>query len=267
MPPRHAEEVSETGAEDFERLAPLLWNPMGNAVAAAADIALADRVLDVYCGSGASTIPAAQSAGPEGVIDALDPSPGLLDLAKAKAEAMNLATIRFDTADVTERPADGSYDVVLSCYGLTRFADMAPATAHLSRLLRPGGRIALSTWDAGAHTEFWRILQDSCSEDPSRDPALLEREIANVARLASPEKLGDWLLANGFNTVGVDSVAIELPLDAQTAWSVVQGTAFRHLLPGDESAVERIRASFLDRLGSGFVLAAQSLVAVAETAD
>lgn len=268
MPPRHANDVSETGAEDFERLAPALWNPMGNAVAAAADIVLGDRVLDVYCGSGASTIPAAQFAGPDSVVDALDPSPSLLDLARAKAGAMNLAQIRFETAEPAGWTSDTPYDVVLCCYGLPRFPDMAVATAKLAALLRPGGRIALSTWDMGAHSEFRQILQETCStEVPPEGEALLERELANMERLASAERLGEFLLAHGFGTAGVDSVPLEVPLDEESAWSLVHGSLFRHLLPQDASAIQRIRNGFLDRLGTGYVLDARSLVAVAETAE
>ena len=268
MPSRHAEEVFETGAADFERLAPALWNPMGNAVAAAADIVLADRVLDVFCGSGASTIPAAQSVGPDGVVDALDPSPGLLELAQGKASAMSLTTIRFDTTGVADWTGDAPYDVALCCYGLTRFADMAAGTAELARRLRPGGRIALSTWDVGAFTEFRQLLQEACSgEAPTEGLAALEREVANMDQLASTDRLGDWLLSNGFSTAGVDSVPIDVPLDRDTAWALVHGTMFRHLLPGDAAAVDRIRIDFLARVGDGFVLDARSLVAVAETAE
>ncbi|MBP2215906.1 class I SAM-dependent methyltransferase [Arthrobacter sp. CAN_C5] len=268
MPPRHAEDVSETGAEDFERLAPALWNPMGNAVAAAADIDLGDRVLDVYCGSGASTIPAAQFAGPDSVVDALDPSSSLLDLARAKAEAMNLTQIRFDTAELAGWTAETPYDVVLCCYGLPRFPDMAVATTELAGVLRPGGRIALSTWDTGAHSEFRQILQEACSaEVPAEGEALLERELANMEQLASTERLGEWLLAHGFSTAGVDSVPLEVPLDADSAWSLVNGSLFRHLLPQDPTATQRIRSGFLDRLGTSYVLDARSLVAVAETAE
>ncbi|MHA7275044.1 class I SAM-dependent methyltransferase [Arthrobacter sp. HLT1-21] len=268
MPSRPAEEVFAPGAADFERLAPALWNPMGNAVAAAADIALGDRVLDVYCGSGASTIPAAQSVGPDGVVDALDPSAVLLDLARAKADAMSLTTIRFNTAEVTGWTADAPYDVVLCCYGLTHFADLAAGTAGLARQLRPGGRIALSTWDAGAHAGFRQLLEEACSaEAPGRGASRFEREMANISRLASADNLGDWLLGTGFSTAGVDTIPLEVPLDGETAWSVVHGTVFRHLLPADPATVERIRCRFIDRIGDGFVLDGGSLVAVAETAD
>lgn len=264
---RPAEEVFPPGAADFERLAPALWNPMGNAVAAAADIALGDRVLDMYCGSGASTIPAAQSAGPDGVVDAIDQSTELLDLARAKADAMSLTTIRFHTARASGWTTDTPYDVILCCYGLTHFADLAAGTAGLAHHLRPGGRIALSTWDTGAHAEFRQLLQEACStEAPGQGTPRFEQETANIDRLASAGKLGDWLLANGFSTAGVDAIPIHVPLDGDSAWSVVHGTVFRHLLPADPAAIDRVRGRFIDRIGDGFVLDGRSLVAVAETA-
>ena len=69
MPESNIGAAFDDGAADFERLAPSLWNPMGNALVAAAEIEVGHRILDAGCGTGATPIPAAQYAGPGGRVD------------------------------------------------------------------------------------------------------------------------------------------------------------------------------------------------------
>lgn len=268
MHAHHAGEVFDRGAAVFERIAPALWNPMGNAVVAAADISLEERVLDACCGSGASTIPAAQSTGPGGLVDAVDLSAGLLALARDKAAAMSLDHVRFTRADIMQWQTDTPYDAVLCCYGLFFLPDMAGATVRLSGLLRPGGRLALSTWDDGAHEPFNRLLWESCvAERPELGTAPRPQAMTNVELLSSEPKLSRWLLDHGFDSVTVDRAPLDIPLDDDLAWSLVLGSGFRDLLPADAAAVARVRESFLTRIGDGFVFNADSLIAVARTPE
>ena len=56
--------IFDAGAGDFERMAPSLWNPMGNALVAAADVRLDESVLDACCGGGLAAPSAAASRRP-----------------------------------------------------------------------------------------------------------------------------------------------------------------------------------------------------------
>ncbi|WP_028279426.1 class I SAM-dependent methyltransferase [Arthrobacter sp. H5] len=265
MTPPHAGVLFDQGAEHFERLAPALWNPMGNAVVAAADISLGEHVLDACCGSGSSTVPAAQSTGAEGKVDAVDLSRGLLDLAAKKAEAMNLAAVNFVEADASSWTAETQYDAVLCCYGLFFLPDMAAGTRHFASLLRPGGRLALSTWDEGAHAPFAALLKEACTlERPELEKATVAGPIRNMEAIGSAAKLRSWLTGHGFAAAHVDRAPLEVPLDHSLAWSLVLGSGYRAMLPATPDALERVRMTFLDSLGDGFVLNANSLIAVAE---
>lgn len=254
----------DDGAEDFERLAPALWNTMGNAVVAAVDLQVGESVFDACCGSGASTIPAAQLVGPDGRIDAVDLSSELLALAAAKATALNLDTINFAQADVSGWTSEEPYDVVLCCYGLFFLPDMADGTRHLASQLRSGGKLAISTWQEHAHQPFASLLREACIEE---QPHLREAPVAKPARqiaaISSVEKLRAFLETAGNASVEVHEAPLQIPLDADLAWALVLGTGYRFLLPSDAEGRERVRSRFLEKLGDTPVFNADSLIAVA----
>jgi ubiquinone/menaquinone biosynthesis C-methylase UbiE len=254
----------DDGAEHFERLAPVLWNTMGNAVVAAADLRIGERVLDACCGSGASTIPAAQLVGPDGRIDAVDLSTELLALATAKAAALDLDTINFAEGDVSVWTSEQPYDAVLCCYGLFFLPDMAKATRHLASLLRSGGKLAISTWQEQAHEPFASILREVClDEQPHLREAPVATPVLQAAAISSSEKLRAFLEAAGFVSIEVHEAPLEVPLDADLAWTLVLGTGYRFLLPPDAEGRERVRTRFLEELGDDPALNADSLIAVA----
>jgi ubiquinone/menaquinone biosynthesis C-methylase UbiE len=267
MTPRHASALPDQGAEDFELLAPALWNPVANAVVAAADVHLGERVFDAWAGTGAGTIPAAQLCGPDGTVDAVDPSAAMLDMARAKAEALNLENIRFSVGEPSHWTA-GPYDAVLCCYGLFLVPDMAATTTRMASLLRPGGRLALSTWNEGALEGFETILLEACAEEQA--PAVPRTRpdfTANWEKLASERKLVDWLDAHGFAEVDVHAVSLSVPLEPDMAWSLVLGSGYRTVLPEAPDLRARIRDRFTNLLGADFVLNADSLVATARAGE
>lgn len=257
-------ELFDAGAGQFERLAPALWNPMANAVVAAADLRLGQQVLDACCGSGASTIPAAQEVGPAGRIDAVDLSAGLLDLAAAKAAALDLRNVTFSRADAATWTADEPYDAVLCCYGLFFLEQMESAARHLAGQLRPGGRFAMSTWQQQAHEPFASLIREACLEEqPSLRDAPISTPARQIADINSAEKLSAFLERTGFSSVEVNEVALEVPLDPELAWTLVLGTGYRFMLPSSEESRGRVREKFLASLGGNLTFNADSLIAVA----
>ena len=104
------------------------------------------RVLDVACGSGNLSVPAARAGA---VVVGVDIAANLLEQARARAAAEGL-TIQFDEGDAEALPyPDASFDVVVSMFG-AMFAPRPPlVAAELLRVCRPGGRIALASWTPG----------------------------------------------------------------------------------------------------------------------
>ena len=102
-----------------------------------------NHVLDVACGTGNLTIPAARSGA---TVTGLDIAPNLLDQAETWARAEKLS-ITFEEGNAEQMPyADQSFDTVISMFG-AMFAPRAEATAaELVRVTKSGGRIAMANW-------------------------------------------------------------------------------------------------------------------------
>jgi len=108
-----------------------------------AGITSGQRVLDVGCGTGVVALTAARLGAK---VTGLDLSPRLIERAKENAALMQL-DVSFVEGDAEQLPmADASFDVVVSQFGHIFAPRPAVATAEMLRVLRPGGRIAFSTW-------------------------------------------------------------------------------------------------------------------------
>jgi ubiquinone/menaquinone biosynthesis C-methylase UbiE len=109
----------------------------------AAHIAPGMHVLDVATGTGLSAEAALAVVGPTGHVIAADISPAMADKARARlAEAPN-ASVSVEDGQALSF-ADGSFDAVLCNLGLMFFPDPVRGLSEFRRVLRPGGRVAVS---------------------------------------------------------------------------------------------------------------------------
>ncbi len=101
------------------------------------------RVLDVACGTGNTAIPAAR----EGAhVTGVDIAPNLLDQARERASAEGV-TASFDEGDAENLPySNAEYDLVISMFGAMFAPRPEQVAAELTRVCRPGGRIAMANW-------------------------------------------------------------------------------------------------------------------------
>jgi ubiquinone/menaquinone biosynthesis C-methylase UbiE len=116
---------------------------VGEQLCEAVDLRSGERVLDVAAGNGNATLAAARRWSD---VTSTDYVGALLDRAKERAAAERLA-IKFQEADAEALPfADGSFDVVLSTFGVMFTPNQEKAAAELARVCRSGGRIGLANW-------------------------------------------------------------------------------------------------------------------------
>lgn len=116
---------------------------VGESLCEAADIRTDERVLDVAAGNGNASIAAARRGAR---VTSSDYVPKLLERGRARADADGLP-VDFQVADAEELPfAAGSFDVVMSTFGVMFTPDQERAAAEMLRVCRRGGRIALANW-------------------------------------------------------------------------------------------------------------------------
>lgn len=129
-------------AGDFGQVAKII-QPSAEEFIARLAIKPGARVLDVACGSGNLSIPAARAGA---IVVGADIAANLLEQARARAEAEGL-TIQFDEGDAENLPYDdASFDEVVTMYG-AMFAPRPELTAaELVRVCKSGGRIAMANW-------------------------------------------------------------------------------------------------------------------------
>jgi SAM-dependent methyltransferase len=137
-----AKQQSTWSAGDYARIGTTI-QLVGETLCEAVPVAAGERVLDVACGNGNAALAAARRYA---VVTGLDYVPALLDGARARAAAEGLA-LDLREGDAEALPfEDGSFDVVLSVFGVMFTPDPARAAGELARVCRPGGRIALASW-------------------------------------------------------------------------------------------------------------------------
>jgi SAM-dependent methyltransferase len=116
---------------------------VGESLCEAVDLRAGTRVLDVAAGNGNATLAAARRFG---VVTSTDYVGALLDSGRKRAQAEG-HTISFQEADAEHLPfGDGSFDVVLSTFGVMFTPSQERAAAELVRVCKPGGRIGLANW-------------------------------------------------------------------------------------------------------------------------
>ncbi|MGO4384530.1 class I SAM-dependent methyltransferase [Specibacter sp. RAF43] len=250
------------GALQFEAWSDKLWDPMGRDVVAAAVLKPGEKVLDACCGTGAATIPAALAVGPAGTVDGVDLSTGLLRIAAANLGRRGILNTTLTEADVTEWRGHRTFDAVLCSYSMFFFADMETGVEHLASMLRPGGRLVVSTWVSGALEPFaGRILEAAIKERP-RLAGVVPLPNQNMAKIASVESLSAWLGARGLADVSVSTHPLTLTVDDAMAWNLVMGSGWRTLLPRDPEAISRVRRDFIHSVGPQVEMNSDAMIAI-----
>lgn len=113
------------------------------------------RILDVACGAGQISIPAARAGAK---VTGIDIAANLIERARARAQAENLDA-RFEEGDAEMLPyEDSSFDLVISLIGAMFAPRPELVAAELKRVCRPGGRIIMANWTpSGFVGQMFRI--------------------------------------------------------------------------------------------------------------
>ncbi|MBN8610609.1 MAG: class I SAM-dependent methyltransferase [Deltaproteobacteria bacterium] len=135
--------------------------PIGRAILEKLAVQRGERVLDVGCGAGATTLTLAELTRP-GEVVGLDVSAPLL--ARANERASGIENVRFLHADAqTHRFEEAGFDALFSRFGVMFFDDPVRAFANLRETMAPGGRLGFVCWRSASENPLFTLPLEAAS--------------------------------------------------------------------------------------------------------
>ncbi|MBT06007.1 MAG: SAM-dependent methyltransferase [Rhodospirillaceae bacterium] len=128
------------------RIDPLL-SPFGVAALNALSAAKGERILDVGCGTGETSVELAKLVGPGGKVQGIDFSRPMLERARAEAVSAPQGVLSFKEGDAeVQQFVPNYFDAVFSRFGVMFFDDPVAALGNIRTAIKPGGRLAYVCW-------------------------------------------------------------------------------------------------------------------------
>lgn len=194
-------------ATAFDHVGPRFFSHFGNRVVDLANIPVGAHVLDVATGRGAVLFPAAKVVGTQGHVIGIDLSEGMVQETTKELARLGLSPnieVRQMDAENMQFP-DGSFDFVLCAFGIFFFPQLDCAMSEIRRVLKPNGRIVVTTWDKSFDEQqawFEEIAKIFLPPEPeASEPA--ESDSASQPAFDTPEGLEAILNKAGFADIQI----------------------------------------------------------------
>ncbi len=258
------------GARAYEELhVPALFEQWCDRVLDAARVGPGQRVLDVACGTGILARHAAARVGPSGSVAGVDPGHGMLAVAREKAPGIDW---RHGTAESLPFP-DDAFDAVASQFGMMFFTDRPRSVREMTRVLAPGGRLAVAVWDRLENSEAYAVevdlldrLAGAAAADALRAPFVLGDADA-LAALFDRSGAGDVQVTTHRGTARFPSLRAMVEADLR-GWLPIMGVHLdEETIDGVLAEAERELAEYVTGSGEAvFGSPAHIVTAVADAA-
>src|SRR6185503_4532005 len=165
-----------------------------------ADIKAGDKVIDIACGTGLVSFPAAEQTGEKGFVMATDISDKMVETGTAIAKERNLSNISFQRMDAEELDVeDSSYDIALCALGLMYFPDPLKAIKEMYRLIKPGGHAVVAVWGRRKNCGWAEVFE------------IVDRRVASEVcpmffNLGNEGTLQQYMDAGGFTNISIERI-------------------------------------------------------------
>jgi ubiquinone/menaquinone biosynthesis C-methylase UbiE len=216
-------------------MGPLLFEPFAKLVAESVRLVQPHMILETAAGTGIVTR-AVSDALPEATIVATDINPAVVAFA---AEQAHSERVTFQQADAQDLPfGDATFDLVLCLFGVMFFPDKVRANTEAARVLRPGGRYIVVSFDRLDLNPVPKAAGEAVGSLFPEDPRYMER---GPFSYADPAIIESDLRAAGFEAVDLETIELTSRVSArEAAHGIVLGSPFR-------GEIERLDASALQR--------------------
>jgi SAM-dependent methyltransferase len=180
------------------------------------------RVVDLGCGFGDTTIELAARVGPSGRVVGIDAAERFIAI--ARTDARGIANATFHVADVERELPGGPYDAAFSRFGMMFFASPVIALRRVHAALVPGGKLAMVVWRNKEANE-WLVGPERAARAVLGDPDKGNHVTCGPGpfSMASPDVVGDQLVAAGFTDIAFErsDTDVELGADLDDALELV----------------------------------------------
>jgi len=176
--------------------------PFATALLEAAALTPTDRVLDVGCGTGPTTLDAARITS-SGRARGVDISVPMIEAARARAEGAGVPNATFDVLDAQVAPFPPDSDALISRFGVMFFDDPVAAFANLRRALAPAGRLCFVCWQDLFANEWMAVPGMAAAQHvPTPEPA--PDDAPGPFSFGNADRVRDVLGSAGYTDVTVE---------------------------------------------------------------
>jgi ubiquinone/menaquinone biosynthesis C-methylase UbiE len=234
-------------SEGYEKIVGPLTAQSAETTLDAAGVTAGCKVLDVCTGHGVLALAASKRAAKVCAIDFAEAM-----VAAARRNAPAAECLRSDAQDLPY--PDNTFDAVICGYGISHIPEANRALAEMRRVLRPGGRVAISVWERPSPNNGFGLVMGAVKAHGRLDVALPQGP--EFFQLGDQESLKAALAQTDFVDVNTTFVPMVLPLDRATGFmdAVLNGTvrARALLLAQDEAVLPTIRTAVAQAVARQF---------------